>query len=62
VRDEGVWAYCAQGATGPEDAHTAYIYPRDRLPAEVLEYLDLVDEVEEVEKSPEESVDEEEFE
>ena len=42
VRGEEVWAYCAQGATGPEDAHTAYVYPMDRLPAEVLEYLDLV--------------------
>ena len=65
VLGEEVWAYCAQGATGPEDAHTAYIYPKDRLPAEVLEYLDLAvneEEGEEIEEPAEESADEEEFE
>lgn len=63
VRDGEVWAYCAQGATGPEDAHTAYIYPRDRLPIEVLEYLELTDaEGEEPEEPAEEPADEEESE
>jgi len=60
VWDDEVWAYCAQGATGLEDAHTAYVYPKDRLPAEVLEYLDLAsDEGGEVREPTEEPADEE---